>query len=193
MDDKKLWNKMKSGDKEAFASIYQSEVNSLLKYGLKITKSVQLIEDAIQDLFIEIWQKRDRLSETDHIRKYLLVSFRRKLIHNIQKTEKKYFSEELGEGEYVNEDSPEDMWIDFEDFSAKKELLEVAVKQLSQRQKEIIHLKYGEGLDYPEISEMMGISYQSSRNLLTGALKKLKEFLPVVIFFLFSWVQKHLF
>lgn len=184
---------MKSGDKEAFASIYQSEVNSLLKYGLKITTSVQLIEDAIQDLFIEIWQKRDRLSETDHIRKYLLVSFRRKLIQNIQKIEKKYYSEESGEGEYGNEDSPEDIWIDSESFSIKMELLESALKHLSNRQKEIIHLKYGEGLDYPVISEMMGISYQSSRNLLTGALKKLKEFLPVVIFFLFSWVQKHLF
>jgi RNA polymerase sigma factor (sigma-70 family) len=52
-----------------------------------------------------------------------------------------------------------------------------ALSQLTNRQKEIIYLKFYQGLDYTEVSEIMNINYQAARNLLHQAIKALKKIL----------------
>ena len=52
-----------------------------------------------------------------------------------------------------------------------------ALAQLSNRQKEIIYLKYYQELSYDEVSEIMNINYQVARNLLYQSIKSLKKLL----------------
>jgi RNA polymerase sigma factor (sigma-70 family) len=63
----------------------------------------------------------------------------------------------------------------------------VALGRLSNRQKEIIYLKYYQNLSYEEVSEIMNINYQVARNLLYQAIKSLKSLLAgtMELFFLF--------
>src|SRR5690349_5954376 len=72
----------KKGDKAAFASIYKEYVRSLLSYGYKVTSNRSLIEDSIQDLFVELWQNRERISETTSIKFYLFQALRYKINRN---------------------------------------------------------------------------------------------------------------
>ena len=63
--------------------------------------------------------------------------------------------------------------------------LQEALNQLSNRQKEVLYLKYQQGLDYENICEIMDISYQSARNLTASALKRMKGILYMIgVFFL---------
>lgn len=89
MNDSEKWDLLRSGDKTAWSDIYTSEVTHLILYAKKLTPSVPIIEDAIQDLFVEIWQRKSALGPTDNIRKYLLVALRRKIFFLINKDEKK--------------------------------------------------------------------------------------------------------
>ncbi|HEY1199844.1 MAG TPA: sigma-70 family RNA polymerase sigma factor, partial [Niastella sp.] len=58
-----------------------------------------------------------------------------------------------------------------------------ALGQLSNRQKEIIYLKFYQELNYDEVSEIMNINYQAARNLLYQSIKSLKKLLTTLTFF----------
>ena len=193
MNDSEKWDLLRSGDKTAWSDIYTSEVTHLILYAKKLTPSVPIIEDAIQDLFVEIWQRKSALGPTDNIRKYLLVALRRKIFFLINKDEKKMSSYEPVENELPIIDSPESQLINWQTSEQRDSDIKKAIDNLSLRQKEIIHLKYSLGLDNKTISEIMGLSYQSTRNLLATSVKNLKNLLHFLIFLWSAWVQKIIF
>ena len=193
MNDSEKWDLLRSGDKTAWSDIYTSEVTHLILYAKKLTPSVPIIEDAIQDLFVEIWQRKSALGPTDNIRKYLLVALRRKIFFLINKDEKKMSSYEPVENELPIIDSPESQLINWQTSEQRDSDIKKAIDNLSLRQKEIIHLKYSLGLDNKTISEIMGLSYQSTRNLLATSVKNLKNLLHFLIFLWSEWVQKIIF
>ncbi len=193
MNDAERWDLLRGGDQTALAEIYANEVTHLIVYGKKLTPAVPIIEDAIQDLFVEIWQRKSSLGPTDNIRKYLLVALRRKIIFLINKDEKKIRSSAPEEDELPIIDSPETYLINWQSSKQQESELKNAIEKLSLRQKEIIHLKYSLGLDHQAISEVMGLSYQSTRNLLATSVKNLKKLLHFLIFLWYAWVQKGFF
>lgn len=193
MNDSDLWDLLRAGDQSALADIYTNEVSHLLVYGKKLTPSTPIIEDAIQDLFVEIWHRKSTLGPTDNIRKYLLVALRRKIIAVINQNEKKIRSSAPEENELPIIDSPETHLINWQASEQQESDLKKAIDQLSLRQKEIVHLKYNLGLDHKAISEVMGLSYQSTRNLLATAVKNLKKLLHFLILLWTAWVQKEFF
>jgi RNA polymerase sigma factor (sigma-70 family) len=193
MNDSEKWDLLRSGDKTAWSDIYTSEVTHLILYAKKLTPSVPIIEDAIQDLFVEIWQRKSALGPTDNIRKYLLVALRRKIFFLINKDEKKMSSYEPVENELPIIDSPESQLINWQTLEQRDSDIKKAIDNLSLRQKEIIHLKYSLGLDNKTISEIMGLSYQSTRNLLATSVRNLKNLLHFLIFLWSAWVQKLIF
>jgi RNA polymerase sigma factor (sigma-70 family) len=193
MNDSDLWDLLRAGDQSALADIYTNEVSHLLVYGKKLTPSTPIIEDAIQDLFVEIWHRKSTLGPTDNIRKYLLVALRRKIIAIINQNEKKIRSSAPEENELPIIDSPETHLINWQASEQQELDIKKAIDGLSLRQKEIIHLKYSVGLDHRAISEVMGLSYQSTRNLLATSVKNLKKLLLYLIFLWTAWVQKGFF
>ena len=85
MKDQELWSKLKAGDKHSLREIYDLHLEYLLQYALRFSRNEDLIQDCIHDLFVEIWNRRESLGETNAIRPYLIVSLRRKLIRQLKK------------------------------------------------------------------------------------------------------------
>ena len=69
-----------------------------------------------------------------------------------------------------------DRFVDNDEEWMQKKKLEKAIKLLSSRQKEAIYLRFIRDLSYEEIGEVLGINYQSSKNLVSRTLIKLREF-----------------
>ena len=178
MSEKKLWNQLKAGDKVALETIYRTYFKDLYSYGKKFAKDTSVIEDCIQELFIELWSKRQNLSETDQIKPYLYVSIRRKILGQVKKGRNRT-GIELQEYHFDAELSIEHILIQNEDNLEQKRYIETAFEQLSDRQKEILYLKYYAQMDYDAISEIMDMNYQSARNLVSRAIAKLSKVLSV--------------
>lgn len=175
MTDFSLWKQLKEGDKVALETIYKTYINDLLRYGYKFSEDVQLVEDCIQDLFIELWKNRAGLGETDAIKRYLLVALRRKIIRQATKKGKLELSESSQDYDF-NVEIAIDQQLIAQELSDEQQIqLQKAMAQLSKRQKEVIYLKYQMGMDYNAICEVMEINYQSARNLISTALKSLKD------------------
>ena len=186
MNDLELWQLLKKGDKTALERIYRSHAEALLRYGSKFVADQQLVEDCLQDLFVDLWRKRENLSDTDHIKRYLLVALRRNIVRQLERKVKKIASEEPEEYLFEATISIDEEIISKELNAEQTQILKNALAQLSERQKEAIYLKYYSGLDYEAICEIMDISYQSVRNVVSSALKALRKYVQVLLLVLFQ-------
>ncbi|NBC08955.1 MAG: sigma-70 family RNA polymerase sigma factor [Bacteroidetes bacterium] len=177
MQDAQLWQQLRSGHKPALERIYRREVDALYRYGRRLTENVPLVEDAIQELFIELWKRRESLGATDAIRPYLLVSLRRKIMRLSQKRDQQTLSWEEDQPPEAETEAAESQLIAEEQTAETQQRLQQALQQLSPRQREILYLKYFQGLDYKDIAEAIGINYQSVRNTASAGLKALRKVL----------------
>ena len=182
--DTALWQQLKNGEKQALEKIYRQEVKALLLYGKKFSNDEQLVEDCIQDLFIELWKNRATLGATNSIRPYLLISLRRKIIRNISQSKKRFSQNEPEEYQFQMDFAIEDLIIQKELSTEQSAKLKTALASLSKRQQEALYLKYYSEMDYKDIAEIMGINYQSIRNLIFRALKLLKEHMLLWLFWI---------
>ena len=188
-EDILLWESFREGDREAFATLFSAHYELLYRYGGKFTADDHLLEDSIQELFIELWQAKTR-TPVISVRAYLLKSLKYKLLKTYRKSRDIV---PLVDGETAFEWSHESFLIAGEEDNEKKRRVLKALEQLTGRQKEIIYLKYYQNLSYDEVSEIMNINYQVARNLLYQAIRSLKNRLtgPLQIIFLLSAISGH--
>jgi RNA polymerase sigma factor (sigma-70 family) len=175
LTDFEKWLRFKKGDIKAFSLIYAEYSPVLYLYGLKFTRNNLIVEDSIQDLFTELLKNCRNLGDTDNILFYLLKSFKRKLLRNIQKDKRSGSAQDdYGYDFHITYSIENDLIL--EDLSNQKSaLLTQALKELTPRQKEAIYLKFTKELDYNEVSEMMNISVEACRNLIAKAVRTMKE------------------
>ncbi|TDE14861.1 RNA polymerase sigma factor [Dyadobacter psychrotolerans] len=170
-DETKHWHKLLNGDQQALAFFYERYADYLLKYGLSVTYNRDMVQDAVQELFINIWNRRQNLSVPDSVKYYLMVSLRRiilkDLLHARQSTD--VFSEEA-----LSFASHESLFADEykEDVHLK---LQHAVRLLPARQQEIIFLRFFQKLSYEQITTVTGLDYQILRNTIYRAIKTLRH------------------
>jgi RNA polymerase sigma factor (sigma-70 family) len=173
--DKKIWDDFRNGESYATSHIYYQHVQLLFRYGKKFSKDDELIKDTIQDLFLDLIRTKNKLGETDNISFYLLRSFRRKLVRNIQKQNLTIDStgNKLIEAEIVY--SAEKELIEKEELTYREKIVKKALSELSNKQREIFFYRFTCNYDYEQICEIMSLKYDSARKLVSRALKSLKE------------------
>ena len=189
--DQELWDQLRAGEKNALEKIYRDQAKLLLKYGSRFSPNSSTVEDCIQDLFIELWRNRERLGPTNSISSYLLASLRRKIIRRLKKDRRWVYSEDGENYQFDLELAIEDKIVAGEMQAENLARLRSAFGQLSKRQQEVIYLKYQAGLEYEDICEIMEINYQSVRNLVSNALRKMKKNVSssLIIFFLQNFLH----
>ncbi|SFF53404.1 RNA polymerase sigma factor [Thermoflexibacter ruber] len=176
--DYEIWQELKQGKEEAITQMMQYYHADLYQYSLKIAGDADLSKDCIQEVFMEIWTKREKLADVQYIKPYLFKSLRRRIIHH--KNQKKKELENL-EVEFDIVFSHEDFLVQELNLQEKQAKLVQALNQLSKRQREAIYLRFYEGLNYEQIAEIMGITYQPLYNLIYKSLKLLREYMTVFL------------
>lgn len=172
INDVRLWQNLLNGDREALSQIYQQNAKFLTTYGFKLTANKEIINDAIQDVFINIWQKRAQLPEVQNIKAYLLKSLRNRILRILANRNLS------GNGEQPHEaiqDAYENHIIQEELNEENLRKLHISIQKLPTRQKEVINLRYYQNLTTEEIAEVLNINYQSVSNLLYKGIKGLKQ------------------
>lgn len=186
--DIEIWTKFKSGDNDALSFIYTENSPKLFLYGSKLTNNHSIVEDSIQELFSDLIRNRKNLGSTDNIQFYLIKSFKRRLLREIQYGKRSNLAGENVELAFEITYSIEHTIILDEISNQKIHYLKEALNQLTPRQKEAIYLRFTEGLEYEQIAEIMDMGIEGSRNLIYRAIKSLKDALQgkstMLLFFL---------
>jgi len=179
----------KAGDEKALELLYNRHFKALAGYGYRITSDRALVEDAIQDVFVDLWRRREYLGEIENVRFYLFRALRNQLHRNIR--------HDLFDGaediddflDYLATLSSEQQSIEHEVQLSQTQAIQKALGQLSQRQREAVHLRFYQGLSLDESANLMGIPKQVVKNLLSKAYAilrlSLKAALSVLLIFAF--------
>lgn len=175
LSDLAIWTRFKNGDKESLALIFNAHYDALYIYGKKLMPDEDLVKDVIQNLFLKLWQSRETLSEITVIKPYLLKALRRHILDEKSRLSKIDIYKQSIKNEYDFVFSVEDNLIRKHEDETKEARLGKAFKNLTKRQREVVFLKFYEGLSYEHISEITNLNLQSVRNLIYQAIKILKE------------------
>lgn len=189
--DAEVWELFRQGQEFAFIHIYKNNFDHLFQYGFQFTKNEALIEDAIQDMFIELREKgRNNSIIKSSIKSYLFTCLRRRILlykkkhygklEPLDNTSFKFF--EIGI-------SIEQRIIEGQIREEQKEKLERALRSLSSRQREAIYYLFNEGMDYAEIKDLMNFNnIRSTRNLIYKAFAAIKSSLNYMLPLGMSWL-----
>jgi RNA polymerase sigma factor (sigma-70 family) len=187
-----IWKNFLSGNKEAFAFLYNNYIDSLYRYGTKISKDDAMVKDAVQEVFLDLYLKREKnKTNPENLKFYLILALKRNIIKKLKKNRKLLKYKSTNELVFDPVYSVEKKFIEEEtDKEVSREIFN-ALKKLPAKQKEAVYLRFNESLEYDEIAKLLDISVESVRRQVYRGLKKVREsFKEKNILFLFILSRK---
>jgi RNA polymerase sigma-70 factor (ECF subfamily) len=180
VNDKVLLDRLTKGDENALNEIYLIYWQDLFLSAYNVLRDKAACEDIVQDLFLQLWQKREVLQITASLRAYLFTAVRYNVFRQIRtgKVRSELF-------EYIEERM---------DVTAADHLLEEremnlqvarAVAALPEKCREVYKLSREEELSHKEIATKLNISTKTVENQITIALKRVRSSLNTFVIVLF--------
>ena len=139
-----------------------------------------MVEDAIQELFVALWEKRVDFNAIQSLENYLLISLRNNLIRSQKKLRTVEITMDVSEPQ-----TPDLTKLDREARLAK------LIEKLPTRQREVIFLRYYKNKSYQEIADILGIQYQVARNFSYRAIQVLRKSMKKLSSIVVSLLWKH--
>ena len=170
--------------KENIASIYNRYVDDLYTYALYLGFEKEVIMDAIHDVFCKFAASEKLLQDVSDLKFYLFKSLKNRL-YDIYKARKEYAelsAIDLQETPFNIQVTIEELLIDQEEQQQIKNQLAEMLESLTERQREIVYLRYVQEYDYAQISELLNISVHGCRKLLSKAMQNLREKYGALVF-----------
>ena len=159
-----------------FTELYDKTIDNLFAFGMKFTSDREMVKDCIQDVFVKFYTKRAYVSATaNNVESYLYASLRNRLHDEFRHNSHLCDSEISDETNASLLKEDEAFTLErMEDEYSKACIVVRYLKCLSPRQQQIITLYYMEQRKYDDICRIMGINYQSVRNLMHRSLLRLR-------------------
>lgn len=162
------------------STTYRDHLDALYAYALHMGFDEQTAMDAIHDLFYKLCTRDTSIDNYENLRFYLFRSLRNRLI-DLRRSRREFMALEVNEQldatdpPFHLEVTVEDIMILEEEKEAIRKKVEYMLEGLTHRQREIIYLRYIHEYSYEEIAEIMQISVESCRNLLSRTITRLKD------------------
>ncbi|WP_128543943.1 RNA polymerase sigma factor [Larkinella soli] len=169
-----LWRQARAGDKAAYCRLADSQYRTLFNYATNFTADREVIKDALQDLFIHIWERRQSIT-IQYVSIYFLRALRNQLLQEFRRSKRTAWSVNVQDAGYLTDFRTVETDIEQgEAVSEHRRKLHQAIGGLPKRQQEVVFLKFYEGLENEQIAEVMHINRQSVANLLFKAISTLR-------------------
>jgi len=172
--DSVIWSRLKQSQPQALGQLYDLYADKLFTYALRMTPDRDLAKDALQEVFIEIWNYRNTLGDVAHSQGYLVKVMRSIIIKKLKK-EKKLVSNEPSEMFISADDTIEAILISADTERETHKRLKLALASLTSRQQQLLRMRFYEGLNYEQIAEKLKMNYQSVNNLAFRTINRLRS------------------
>ncbi|MCE6989867.1 RNA polymerase sigma factor [Dyadobacter sp. CY323] len=189
--DKDIWESFRNGDKAAFEQLLLQYYRPMFDYGIRIQSDTDQLRDDLHDLMVNLWERREHLRATEHLKFYLFKALRHQILKGKRKKGIFVDSGSLNEDAV---DENDDMLFGFEKEEAderQSHQIRRMLLKLSKRQQEVLHLKFFEEFSNEQIAESLGISRAATANLLYTSLQAFKVLWKVecypLLLLLSSW------
>lgn len=173
ISDNELVLKLRKGDIEAFDQVFKKYGDRLFGFALSYLKSKEETEGLVQNVFLKLWESHKKLKRESSLKSYLFTIayhemcqiFRKKQIHE------RFLKEKI-----TSIDSGTDLEEKLE-YKAIIEQVEKLVNKLPEKQRLVFIKSRNEGKSSKEIAEEMNLAPGTVDNLISLALKFLRQHL----------------
>ncbi|MDD2243403.1 MAG: RNA polymerase sigma-70 factor [Bacilli bacterium] len=154
-----------------FRKYYDLYFNELCKSLNYYTHDVNAIEDAVQEVFVKLWENRDEI-QIDYIKTYLFTAARNRILNYLR--DKKLHEDRL---KNVLHEIKSTQGNDISINESRHKVIETAINTLPLKCKEIFKLKSEENLSYAQIADNKKVSIKTVENQIGIALKKIRLYI----------------
>lgn len=174
LNDTDLVLMIRSGDEEAFREIYDRYHIQMLYIAKKYLKSPGLSEDAVQEVFIKLWEKRHTLDEKKSVKGFLFTMLKNHVLNMIRDKKEQIISfSQVKKVLLPKKNVTEDDLI----YQEYQEILEQGKKELSDRKREVFELKTVEGKTNSEVADHLGLNIRTVKTHYYLSSKFIKMYL----------------
>ncbi|MCF2443562.1 sigma-70 family RNA polymerase sigma factor [Dyadobacter sp. CY345] len=173
-DERELMDRCAGGDRDAYARLYSGYLSALLKYIYLFTKSRELSEEIVQDVFVKIWEKKEGLLVVQGFQAYIFKIAKNHLLDHIRKeqSQSRFFSLTAPFSEACDEQADDDLI-----YGQYYQLAQDAINLLPEKRKQVFEMKTREELSLDEIADQLGISKSVVKKQLYAATGFVKDYL----------------
>jgi RNA polymerase sigma-70 factor (ECF subfamily) len=190
MTEADLIKRISSDDRNAFEEMFKTYYGDLCKFCLRYVREETMAEEIVQEVFINIWERRTSLSISTSIKAYLYTAVKNRSFNYLKlQLPKEQLKVDLDSVGFIDTDNREDEII----MEELRSHISDAINSLPQKCMIIFNLSRNSGLTYKEIAEELDISIKTVENQIGLALKKLRTHLnPIwdkimIIFMMFFY------
>ncbi|WP_205764417.1 RNA polymerase sigma factor [Arenibacter sp. 6A1] len=185
-DEDVMLDKIREGDKQTYRLLFENYYKVLILYATSLTKNEPKAEDLVQNVFVNLWTKRNTLEIRSSIKSYLYKSVYNLFINDYRKHLRNENVLDKIHYEVLQQS------IEEEEHSIKSKLewLNKEINALPPKSKKIFIMNKKRGLTYKEISKILNISENTVESHIGRALKRIRQNIPNSLLFLLVLVPR---
>ena len=172
--DQLLLQEMAAGSEDAFCRLFDHYWNRVYASALVLTKSSQMAQDIAQEVFLQLWQNREKAADIQKLDGFLFISARNLIFKKMSRLKlEDAYQHYLSYQASVNSG---DTSVPTE-FKELQTLVELGISQLPPQQQKAFRLSRERGLSHEEISYQMGVSRAAVKDYIVRSLAFLRKYL----------------
>ncbi|KRT17831.1 hypothetical protein ASU31_00605 [Pedobacter ginsenosidimutans] len=172
------------GDDRAFVKLFEGYYKQLGEYVYKLTESIEVSEEIVQDVFIKVWLRRETLLELDNFCHYLFILCRNQTLNHLRKKA----SERVHQLAWLKQFEQDQFQSDNDEIiEGYRILMDKVIEKLPPQQKKVFKLSREGRLKHDEIANLLGISPETVKKHIKLALRFIRSefsssnYLPIFI------------
>lgn len=161
-----------AGSSIAFSWLYNRYFDKVSSIAFRYIKDPIKAEDLVQEIFLKIWDGRDRYSSVEKFSSYLFSMIRNETLQKLKRS----MREMAANGQFILEQGISDNTTERSMYEEENQLLvEKAVENLPTQQRKVFLLVREGGRSYQDIADELRLSRNSVRNHMHLAIKSIKD------------------
>lgn len=160
------------GNEQAFEKIYNYYHKRLIAFSRNYTRSKELAEEVVEDVFVKLWCKRENVTQIQNLNIYIYTAVKHQSLNAISKEARRLVTELLEVSEYdvhSEDNSPHDLMV----TSELMQSIQTAIESLPPRCKLVFQMIRKDKLHYKEVAEILNISVNTIDAQMAIAVKRL--------------------
>jgi RNA polymerase sigma-70 factor (ECF subfamily) len=167
---------LRTGDKKAFEEFYNRYHKPVYRYLVSLVKIPEIAEDLVHEIFVKLWDIREKLVIKDNFKGYLFWMCHNKASDTTKKIAKeRILKDQLLLHYYQYLSTAENHTL--EQLQRYDNLIEEALNSLSPQRRKVYELCKRQGKSYQEAAAELQISTHTVKEHMSGALAALRDFL----------------
>ncbi|QJB31893.1 RNA polymerase sigma-70 factor [Chitinophaga oryzae] len=171
-DESDLLLRVAAGDEHAYKFLFDRHWNRIYQVALSFLKDAEESREAVQLVFIRLWEKRSHLPGVENFDAWLFIMARNTILNKLNRkaTEAMMLTDDLP----LEDQLTPEMAIEYKQTAL---LVQEALTRLPPQQLQVFRLSREQGLTHAQIARQMNISQATVKSHIIRALHTLRAYI----------------